>query len=250
MTPTEELTLAHKRLSTLEEEFQDFAYIVSHDLSGPLRHAIGFSEMLLANNEDILDEKSIRHLNHIRKSALQGRHVLELLRDYSRLNTRPFYLKEDIALKAVVESVKAGLAQRIKATGATIHASSLPKISGDIEKIEAVFYALLKNAVSYHHAEREPEILIDSRDEKSHWHFRVSDNGMGIPERQQSSVLRVLRRAVDALDYPGEGMGLAYAKKIVEKHQGELWIGNSSDEGTVIEFTLSKSPIFEDLPEA
>lgn len=249
MTPEEELALAHKRLSALEEEFQDFAYIVSHDLSGPLRHAIGFSEMLLANNEDILDEKSKRHLNHIRKSALQGRHVLELLRDYSRLNTRPFYLKEDIALQSVVEAVKTDLAELIEANGAIIHTSTLPKISGDDDKIEVVFQALLKNAVLYHHAERKPEIFIEGRDDKSHWHIRISDNGMGIPERQQSSVLRVLRRAVDAVDYPGEGMGLAYAKKIVEKHQGDLWIGESTDKGTVIEFTLSKSPVFENISE-
>ncbi|RKQ69395.1 phospho-acceptor domain-containing protein [Litorimonas taeanensis] len=238
--PELEIESLKSELEALTEEFQDFAYIVSHDLSGPLRHAAGFAEMVLSNNRDTLDEKSKRHLNHIITSAHSGRETLEQLREYSRLNTREQVIEDNVESAELINTAQTELAALIETQQAEIHYDTLPIITCDKTRLSLVFKNIIENGLTYHNGPHKPVIEIIGHEGEDYWTFTITDNGMGVPKKNEKDIFRVFRRAVENEDFPGEGMGLPYAKKAIQKHKGQLWLEKTSENGSTFCFTISK----------
>lgn len=237
----EKLQQVQKDFERMKDEFQDFIYVVSHDLRGPLRHASGFGEMLLDMNESVLDEKSKKFLNIIIDSAEGGKRSIDSLQKYSRLIFNVQAPEDNINPNGILDDIAASMNPLVPENfQATIQYQDLPLIRGDAAQLTQLFECLVQNALRYHVGDKPIVISVDCEDQKKAWHFSISDNGIGVPNGQLDYVFGVFKRAVKDADYPGEGMGLAMAKKIVERHRGEVWFTPEVAEGAKINFTIAK----------
>ncbi|MBX9634294.1 MAG: hypothetical protein K2X44_04865, partial [Magnetospirillum sp.] len=126
----------------------------------------------------------------------------------------------------------------IEATGATVTVGKLPRILADPGKLAVIFHSLLDNALKFHHPARPLEIQVDSQREDGRWLFRVADNGIGIAPEFRDGVFSLFSRLHTRDRIPGNGTGLALARKLVEAHGGRIWVDSGAEEGAVICFTL------------
>ncbi|MEM6986774.1 MAG: ATP-binding protein [Pseudomonadota bacterium] len=116
---------------------------------------------------------------------------------------------------------------------------ALPVIRSDPRHLELVFFHLIQNAMLYRADDRAPRIAIGGEDGADVWQFCVADNGMGVPSLALEKVFKPLRRAVGNA-YPGVGMGLAIAKKVVQRNGGQIGVEAGPEVGSRFHFTLAK----------
>jgi light-regulated signal transduction histidine kinase (bacteriophytochrome) len=128
----------------------------------------------------------------------------------------------------------------ISETGAEIHVSKLPVITGYIY-IKSVFRNLLSNAVKFAKRDERPVIYISSKDLGKEFQFTVKDNGIGIDKIDSEKIFFIFQRLHLTEEYEGMGLGLAYCRKIVELHGGKIWVESEKDLGSAFYFTLSKT---------
>ncbi len=218
------------------KEMEQFAYITSHDLREPLvtiqRYLGGFIEDY-GNN---LDEDA-RH--YIEASIRASDHMQELivgLLDYSRLSKEKELEIVDSAetLNVVIEDLNA----LIDSTDAEIQAKDLPVLKAYPLELKLLFQNLIQNAIKFRKQDVKPEVQIEARQISGGWEFSFSDNGIGIRERDFEKVFTLFRRLHNKNEYEGSGIGLAYAKKIVEIHHGKIWVKSTPNEGSTFYFSI------------
>ncbi len=236
----EELIKAREELAVLKAEYQEFVYIVSHDLSAPVRQIEGFSEIVSTKHSDSFDDKTKRHFNLILKGTTQIKGLLDGLISYSRINTHAESFTE-IDIDSIITSIKEKLSSVIEATGATISYDNMPIVKGDKDQISLIFYHILHNALHYQVAGSSPSITIKAIKTKNHWQFCITDNGIGILENVAEKIFKVFRRGVSDKQYTGIGMGLALTKKIVGLHQGTIWFESEKGTGSSFYFTIESN---------
>lgn len=235
----DELEKLKKELAQLKEEYQDFAYIVSHDLSAPLRSISGFSDIIRSKHQNKFDENALKNFEYITKSVKDMKSILNALLDFSRLNTQKNAF-ENCEFAKALEEAQENLSELIETKQASIQSSVLPSLYADHDQIALLFYHLLHNALLYQKDKHFPEIAIKAKECELHWEFSIQDNGIGIKQNSQDKVFKTLRRAVTANEYPGIGMGLSISKKIVQRHQGNIWVESLPNHGSTFYFTIAK----------
>lgn len=226
------------QLKEIEKEYEEFAYIVSHDLSSPFRHIEGF--LRLATKDKTFDEKTEKYFNTIQNSLKEGKTMLNCLLEFSRLNTEraPF---EDIDITLLVSHIIDQLKNTSLYSEKTVlHIDPLPTLKGNKKQLHTAFYQLLLNAFQYHKPHTPPHISLTCKERKKHWEFRLQDNGVGIDPSLHDKIFKVLRRAVRQDEYPGQGMGLALTKKIIQLHGGSIRVQSHKNKGATFIFTLEK----------
>jgi signal transduction histidine kinase len=117
--------------------------------------------------------------------------------------------------------------------------TNLPDIFCEKERINQVFSNLLSNAVNYIGENPNPQIEINYQDKGKSFLFCVRDSGIGIEEKNFDKIFQLFKRVGD-MDVKGDGMGLAYVKKIIQQHQGEIWVESEKGKGSTFYFTLPK----------
>jgi light-regulated signal transduction histidine kinase (bacteriophytochrome) len=237
-----ELKNTQQKLKNLEAEYQQYAYIVAHDLSGAFRSISGLSKIIANNNADKLDEESQKHFSLIDDSVRKMQEIMQALLTFSRVNTQSEKFKS-VDCQEVLEIAKASLADTIHSSNATIKVNELPTLNADRKQLKQVFYHLLQNAILYRQEDKAPEITISAEEDKQNWIFTIEDNGIGIQEKLLDKVMMPLQRGVKQSDYPGVGMGLTIAKKIIERHGGEIKFNSKVGLGTVINFFIAKNKL-------
>jgi len=242
----QQLANTQKELEALKAEYNEFVYIVSHDLKAPLRQIEGFVEILSDKHTDDFDDKSKRHLDMISNGSNKASKLLDALVGYSRLNTQdtPFELIDFTALIAeatlqllpLIEShnVKITLPDLLK-TPNSIH------IMGDKNQLTQLFYHVIHNAITYRNQGAPSEVVVGIEDKKDYWQLSINDNGIGIRENLTEKIFKVLRRGVSDKVYPGLGMGLALSSKILQRHNGNIWVESEKNIGSTFYFTLPKA---------
>lgn len=234
-----EIAELKRELEATKVKYQQFAYIVSHDLTAPLRSIEGFSELILSRNGDSFDPKTKEFFGYVTDSANEMKTMLSDLLAHSRLMSRPFEFSE-IDLKDTCENAIKRIENDSEQSIECIEATNLPTVVGDREKLEEVFFHVLRNAHMYRVPDRDPEIRIESKQTESHWVIEVSDNGMGIPDRLNDRVFQPFRRTVNPKNYPGAGMGLANAEQILSRHRGKIWFNSIEQVGSTFCFSIAK----------
>ena len=237
-----ELAKVNQELASLKAEYEDFVYIVSHDLSAPLRQIQSFSEIIVNKHGDCFDDKTNRHFELINNGSTQITIMIEALKSYSRLNTRtkPFELLD--CNKSVAQALE-NLSALIIETKASITCDVLPEIIGDEAQITFLFQHLIKNSLTYQSTGNKPVISISFTQDNDDWKFCITDNGIGISDNLTKKIFKVLRRGVSSKKYPGLGMGLAFVTKILQKHQGDISVATENEHGATFTFKIAK-----DLP--
>lgn len=253
---TRELAAANKVLAEKNEEVEAFVYIVSHDLRAPLLNLQGFSKELdtscgeleqalrgvelppaVAQRVDSIQRDGIGGaLRYISASAAKFQRLIDALLTLSRTG-RQSYGSEDVDVREVVATTLDSLRQSIEVRGATISVTSMRRAKGDQTAIGQVFSNLVSNALAYLHPGRSGLIEIGSQPEDGMVHYWVRDNGSGIPPGAQRRLFQVFQRFHPAMA-PGEGMGLAIVKRVVERHGGRVWADSTEGVGTTFHLTL------------
>jgi len=235
-----ELAKVKADLTQLKAEYQEFVYIISHDLSAPLRQIEGFSEMVLERHKDDFDDKSKRHFDFILKAGHSIRNILDDLTGYSRIIKRdePF---TDIDLNVIISSNLAELSSVIESSSASITIDTMPIVKGDEELISQMFYHLIHNALHYQLPTTPANITLSVDELDNFWQFCITDDGIGIPENIHEKIFKMFRRGVSEKKYTGAGVGLTYVQKILTKHQGSIWLKSEKGIGSSFYFTLRKA---------
>lgn len=225
-----------------EEEFRDFAYIVSHDLAGPVRSMVAFSQILKEQIGQNLTDDDQLHLDLIVDSGQKLTEMIQGLLAFSRLNTVP-RVSTVCDLEIVMARCYMEAQPRLDATKGLLNYPRMPEITADPARMFTLFYAVIDNALKFRRDDAAPDIRIQVEEKPDCWLFRVSDNGVGIDPMFYDDVFRPLRKLHTDDAYPGVGMGLTLARKIVIQHGGQIWLEPSGrGGGLMVAFTLTKAP--------
>lgn len=239
------LARVEQELKDLQQEYQSVMYAVTHDLSAPLRSIQGFSTLLRERGLSLLDDKQLKYLAGIVVGSQTMKRILDELLQYSRLDRSHESIRKCDLNLALEKAIKR-ITSKIESSQAHIQIEVLPWVFADSDLLVQLFICLLENALLYQKQGNIPNISVACEEHENHWQFSVKDNGIGIRKRVQERIFIVLNRAVGAKEYPGMGMGLAIAQKIVLRHHGKIWLESAPNKGSCFYFTLSKH-LSEDL---
>ncbi|HLW85683.1 MAG TPA: ATP-binding protein [Candidatus Sulfotelmatobacter sp.] len=225
-----------RELQRSNAELEQFAYIAAHDLQEPLRMVASYCELLGERYRDKLDEKGEKFIGYAIDGAKRMQLLLNDLLEYSRVGTRAKPLQPTDA-EAVLTVVLRGLQKAVEANQAVIVRRHLPSIQADEVQLGQVFQNLIGNALKFH-GERAPRIQVSAEVVEKMVRFAVSDNGIGMEKESSGRIFQMFQRLHSREEYEGSGIGLAIAKKIVERHGGTIWFESVPGEGTTFYFTM------------
>jgi PAS domain S-box-containing protein len=219
-------------------ELAQFAYVASHDLSEPLRMVSSYLQLLRRRYHGQLDEDADVFIDYAVEGAARMRTLIEDLLAYSRAgrSERPL---EPVDTAQVVGEVAQTL--RAQAAGAEpeIEWGELPTVDGDAPQLAQLFQNLIGNGIKFVPAGTRPRVRVTAAREERAWRFAVEDNGIGIDPRHVERVFGMFQRLHSRDEYEGTGIGLAIAKKVVERHGGRIWLNPRETGGSCFEFTLA-----------
>jgi PAS domain S-box-containing protein len=233
----------HKAVSDLErinEELEDFVSVASHDLRSPLVTISGFSEIVSHECEQGLDVEKIQECVHsIGNGATRALALLESLREYSRVG-RSRMQSEPVDLGGVMIDVLKNLEHDIGDRQARVEVAELPEVSGDRMRLLQLLQNLVANAIKFH-GDQAPVVKVIANRDGDMWRISVEDSGIGIDTNYHDQIFAAFRRLHGQSEYEGSGIGLATCKKIVEQHDGQIWVESEPGKGATFHFTLPTS---------
>jgi PAS domain S-box-containing protein len=224
-------------LQRSNEDLQQFAYVVSHDLQEPLRAISGYTSLIEKRYKSRLDSDADEFIEFIVEGAERMQRLITDLLEYSRVGSRDVRPYGPVDLGAALDAALLNLQRSIDESGARVERlGKLPDVLGDKQRLTQLLQNLVGNALKYR-ADRSPIIRISAEPRDGQWICSVSDNGIGFDQAHAERIFGVFRRLHGAR-YPGTGIGLAIAKRIVEFHGGRMWAVSSLGEGSTFYFTL------------
>jgi signal transduction histidine kinase len=236
----EELAKRAVELQVANKELEAFAYSVSHDLRAPLRHVVGYAELLQKHASSALDEKAKRYLKTILEAAKRMGNLIDDLLGFSRIG-RAETNKAAVNLEQLVSQVVTELAQDTGGRDIAWKIGALPVCYGDRAMLRMVFVNLLSNAVKFTRERSRTEIEIGcSQQENNQIKIFVRDNGAGFDMRYVDKLFGVFQRLHLPEEFEGTGIGLATVQRIVHRHGGTCWAEGAVDQGATFYFTFPK----------
>jgi signal transduction histidine kinase len=226
---------AEEELKRSNAELERFAYVASHDLQEPLRMVSSYVQLLEKRYKDKLDADAHDFINFTVDGALRMKNLINDLLDYSRVDSRakPF---QPVNLEDAFNIAVNNLSVAIAESGAEITHDPLPTVMADEGQIIRVFQNLLSNAVKFR-SDQSPHIHVSARQAAEEWIFSVADNGIGIESQYFERIFQIFQR-LHGREYPGTGAGLSIAKRIIERHEGRIWVESQPGTGSTFYFTL------------
>jgi chemotaxis family two-component system sensor kinase Cph1 len=231
-----DLDIRAAELRRSNAELEQFAYVASHDLAEPLRSVAGFSQLLERRYSGKLDEEADEFLAFIVDGTERMRALIDGLLSYSRVG-RAEIEREPVDCQVLVRRTADALSAAIDEKQATVIAERLPTVAGDAALLGQVLQNLLGNALKFSDGE-PPRVEIAAYDDAGDWHFTVTDNGIGIDPEYAERVFGMFQRLHGRDSYPGTGIGLAVCRRIVERHEGTIWVEPRPEGGSRFHFTL------------
>jgi len=233
-----EEALARKveELARSNADLEQFAYVASHDLQEPLRMVASYTQLLSERYRGKLDDNADKFLGYAKEGALRMQVLIKDLLAFSRVvraGTTPRNVDCNVALDEAVLSLTAS----IEETGAVVTHAMLPNLWADETQITQIFQNLIGNAIKFRQ-EAPPECAVSVEKSGRNWLFSVSDNGIGIAPEYTENVFVVFQRLHARSEYPGNGIGLAICKKIIEHYGGTIWVESRVGQGSTFKFTL------------
>jgi signal transduction histidine kinase len=232
-----------KRAAELEasnKELESFAYSVSHDLRAPLRHMVGYSELLQKQASSLLDDKSQRFIRTILDSAKKMGNLIDDLLAFSRIG-RAETRATKVDLEQLVKDVVAEIGQDTRRRNIAWKIGALPVCYGDRSMLKLVVVNLVSNATKFTRMRKPAEIEIGCVDRDEEVEVFVRDNGAGFDMQYVDKLFGVFQRLHLAEQFEGTGIGLATVQRIVHRHGGKVWAEGAVDQGATFTFSLPKA---------
>ncbi|HKT90945.1 MAG TPA: ATP-binding protein [Paraburkholderia sp.] len=256
----DQLARINENLRQQTQENEMFIHGVSHDLRAPLVNLQGFSRELThacndlreriaksslapearARVERTIDEDIGEALRYLQTAVLRASHIIDALLRLARVG-RVEYRRQRVSVQELVQRVVDAMHASIRARGAQVSVQTLPDVWGDPTALEQVFANLIGNALNYLDPARDGRVEIGTAHAppgvESLQIFYVRDNGLGIPEVGLPRLFQAFQRMHGNVA-PGEGIGLALVRRVVERHGGRVWVESMEGEGTTFYLTL------------
>jgi PAS domain S-box-containing protein len=227
-------------LEAANKELEAFAYSVSHDLRAPLRHMVGYAELLQKNASSILDEKCCRYTMMILDSAKRMGTLIDDLLAFSRVG-RAEIQKTMVSLEQVVKEALSEVRQETDGRNIVWRIGALPEVYGDRSLLRLALINLISNAVKFTHTRPQAEIEIGSVDgKKDEIVVFISDNGVGFDMKYVNKLFGVFQRLHRTEEFEGTGIGLATVQRIIHRHGGRVWAEGLVNKGATFYFSLPK----------
>lgn len=225
-----------KRLEEKNQQLEEFTRVVSHDLKEPLRTMSAFSQYLLEDYYEKLDDEGKDHLNRIHRASLRMQNLIDDLLRLSRIGTCQETL-EKVYLSEVFEQIKEDMKARLENVDLRLP-KTMPIIVANRTRMVELFGNLISNAIKYNDKPQK-RIEIGWSQQGEFYKFYVRDNGIGIEEQYLEKVFELFERLNPrGDDYESTGAGLTICKRIVEEYGGRIWVESKVGEGSTFYFTL------------
>jgi protein-histidine pros-kinase len=239
-TLNEELTKRSSDLSAINKELEAFAYSISHDLRAPLRHMVGYTELLQKAAAASVDDKGRRYMTMILESAKRMGTLIDDLLAFSRIG-RAETRETLVSLEQLVREAQNEVWQETEGRNVIWKVGSLPDLYGDRSMLKLVFVNLISNAVKFTRTRPQAEIEIGCTDKRSDGIVVfVKDNGVGFDMKYVNKLFGVFQRLHRAQEFEGTGIGLATVQRIIHRHGGQVWAEGQVSSGATFYFSLPK----------
>lgn len=237
-----EIELRHQGelLARSNADLEQFARNTSHELKEPLRSVAGYIELLARRYRSQIDERADRYIQAAVTGVNRMQQLIDGLLTYSRV-----VMQEDpldrVDTNVLLDETLSDLATAIRECDGVVTRSALPTIGANRRLLGLLFQNLVSNALKYR-GDAQPRVHVAAERAPDAWLFSVRDNGVGIEPDYQQRIFDVFARAHHRVDYPGNGIGLAIGKKVVERHGGRIWVESEVGQGTTFFFTIPDDP--------
>jgi len=225
-------------LGRSNEELQQFAYVISHDLQEPLQLISRYGRLLANHGATAADEDASRYLAHLLQCTDQMQGMINDVLAYARVDTqaKPF---APVDFVEVVTKAMANLKAAVDESGGQVGWERLPVLAADEAQMVQLFQNLIGNALKFRRG--TPQVRVFAVEEAKRCTFAVADNGIGIPQEHLERIFGMFQRLHTAAEYPGTGIGLAICKRIVERHGGRIWAVSEPGQGSTFCFTIPEN---------
>lgn len=225
------------QLEASNKELEAFSYSVSHDLRAPLRGIDGFSQAVLEDYQDKLDEAGKNYLHRVRSASQRMSKLIDAMLNLARLTRAELHTQRvdlsEMARAVMQDLEKADPERRVQyAVADDLYATADPQL------IRVVFENLLGNAWKFTAHRPDPKIEVGMASYRSHQAFYVRDNGAGFDMTYVHKLFGAFQRLHAFSEYPGVGIGLATVQRIIQRHGGQIWAEGLVDVGATFYFTL------------
>jgi light-regulated signal transduction histidine kinase (bacteriophytochrome) len=231
----EEIAILKDKLQVLDKQMQELVYAVGHDLKAPLRQALGFSDLLLQHSQGKFDEQTSLYVSRLVHSVKKMEILLEAFLNFGRASINNLQI-EKVDCSLLLEDVLNNCNEIIVASNGTISYDKLPIIMADPKRLTLLFEHLIGNAIKF--CNNKPTVHISARQVDKNWQFAVKDNGIGIDTNDFERIFKLFQRLHATDSYPGAGVGLTICQRIIELHEGKIWIESELGKGSIVFFTL------------
>jgi len=238
------LKLQNSKLEVLNNELElknthieEFTFIVTHDLRGPLNNINVIATELGKQHAKANYANFSSYLKHLQGSSTRLTNLVEGLLKYAEIGNSSGL--ETVNISEIVQLVLDDLSEKIKETNATINIGELPKITARPNDIRMLFQNLLHNALKFRPQTKDPIITIASKKRENEFLFSVADNGIGIPKEHHANIFNAFHKLHNQSKFEGSGIGLYGSKKIIDHHLGKIWVESEENVGSTFYFTIN-----------
>lgn len=232
-----------EELRELNRDLSAFAHTLSHDLKVPLSNAYGYALTLRERSGNKLNDEERKWCDIVVRSIERMDGLMKGMLEYAGLDKGPGAIRE-VALEEMVKAVLEELRVAGALEGIDVEvAGELPLVTGYPQRFYQVLANLISNAAKFMGDSPHPRIEVGIRKMDGERAVYVKDTGMGIRREEQENIFSPLARTDEACDVPGQGLGLAIARRAVENWGGRIWVESELGQGATFLFTLPKMGI-------
>lgn len=245
MKQAEKLASQNTELQSLNSDLAEFNYVASHDLQEPLRTMSAYCGLLEKDLGGNLPDRAKEDLTAITDASIRMQRLVTDLLEFSRLGNRELKL-ESVDLTRTAKQVAFDLKARLEESNGTLTWDEpLPTVQGDIGALGRVFLNLVSNGLKFR-GDNDPVVHISAKADDDHWILSIRDNGIGIPSEYIDKIFQPFKRLHGIGKYEGSGIGLAVCRKIVERHNGRIWVESTEGNGSQFFVALPRAKELDD----
>jgi light-regulated signal transduction histidine kinase (bacteriophytochrome) len=239
-TLNQDLETRSRELEASNKELEAFAYSISHDLRAPLRHMVGYAELLQKHESSMVDDTGREYIVSILDSAKRMGNLIDDLLAFSRIG-RAETQKTTVNLEQLLKEALSDIRQDTEGRNIVWRIGALPAVYGDRSMLRLALVNLLSNAVKFTRTRAQAEIEIGATDGKGNEVVVfIRDNGVGFNMKYVHKLFGVFQRLHRQEAFEGTGIGLATVQRIINRHGGRVWAEGLKDQGAVFYFSALK----------
>lgn len=227
-----------KKIDEQREDLQDFSRVLVHDIRSPLLQIDTLCDRIIKDVQTGKIDKIETYCKLLKESARHSVSLIDTLNEYNQVVGTELNV-EEMSMSDTIKDLEKVLESTITEKNATITCGDLPTITANPPLIKQLLQNLIGNGIKYCETDK-PHVHISCSKDDKYWIFEVKDNGIGIPEMFYKKVFEAFSRLHTSSQYAGTGLGLATCKKIVSRHNGNIWCSSQPGNGTSFYFTIPR----------